>query len=323
VSPGTPCRPSVPVPSAGAPGARSTRRQRICLLLLLTVVALASACGKRWLPDDFTPPTGFRTDLFSIRLLTVDDAAADYEAVMESLDIIHTALLSDRWPGPGFSVEEDRRQIAVKEERARARRSFTYAVLSPNEERVLGSVYVNPGIGGPDAAVALWVRKTAFDEGLDPILERAVRGWIHEEWPLKWVVFPGRGPTDPGDPAVAEGDGSADPLLGAYWAGAAGADEFVFRFSTGARGYEAMTYSLSGGELRQEMQATTVRVDWPEIELTFPTGASFLGRVSADGNLIDGQLLYGKDSGPTLPLGRVDDAGRYPQLPKIGGRPRE
>jgi hypothetical protein len=302
---------------APTPGGGSKPRPRTHLVPLLVVLALASGCRKQWLPDGFTQPAGFRTEQFSVRPITAGDAEADYEAVMESLDLIHTALLSDRWPQPGFSVEENRRQIVVKEQRARALERFTYAVLSPNQEKVLGSVYVNPGIGGPDAAVFLWVRKTAFDEGLDPILERAVRNWIREQWPFKWVVYPGRSLTAVGDVGSTSGDRSANPLLGAYWAGALGSDEFVFLISKGTGGYEAVTYSLRAAVLQQEMQATTVRVDLPEIELTFPTGASYLGRVNADGNLIDGQLRYGKEAGPTLPLRRVDDPGRYPMLPRI------
>jgi len=43
-----------------------------------------------------------------------------------------------------------------------------------------------------DAEVYMWVRKSAFDEGLDPVLYKSVRKWISEKWPFKKVAYPGR-----------------------------------------------------------------------------------------------------------------------------------
>ena len=157
-----------------------------------TLLAL-SACGSDFIPSDFEVPTLFETEHFRIRPIRAADAANDYEAVMESIDIIHAALLSDTWPTQEFSLEENREDLARKERRFDRRRSFTYTVVSPDESKVLGCIYVNPGIGGPDAAVFMWVRKSAIGDGLDPLLEAAVREWMEEEWPFEWVVFPGRG----------------------------------------------------------------------------------------------------------------------------------
>jgi hypothetical protein len=173
------------------PGRRCREARPWTLLLFLP--AVLAGCRRPWLPADFEPPEGLRTERFVIRPIAVRDADADYEAVVESVDIIHKALLTDRWPPADFTVEEDRRQIEEKERHARKRRRFTYAVLTPGEDRVLGSIYVYPGIGGPDAAVFLWVRASAFEEGLDSTLERVTREWIRSDWPFKWVVFPGRG----------------------------------------------------------------------------------------------------------------------------------
>ena len=170
--------------------------KRVCCLLLLILLG----CGSSgFVPSDFVVPTGFETPEFRVRPITAADAEKDYEAVMESIDIIHEALLSDKWPTASFTLQDNRRDLVEKERRFQRRTSFTYTVVTPDESQVLGSVYINKGRGGPDAAVFMWVRKFAYEEGLDPVLEEAVRVWIEREWPFGWVVYPGRTETQPGD----------------------------------------------------------------------------------------------------------------------------
>jgi len=177
-------------------GRTTTRRAALPLL----IAALAAGCGSpAFLPEGFEAPAGFETAGFRVRPITVADAEKDYEAVMESVPLIRAALLDDRWPPDSFSLEENRRQLEIKERLARERRSFTYTVVSPDESRVLGCVYINRGRGGPDAAVFLWTRQSAHDAGLDPVLEGAVRGWMKRSWPFERVMYPGRG----GSPAEA------------------------------------------------------------------------------------------------------------------------
>ena len=161
--------------------------------LLLLPLLFVAGCGSSWLPDDFEVPSGFETEQFVVRPIRASDAAMDFEAVMESVPIIHERLLDDKWPPESFALEENRSQLAVKERRFDQRERFTYTVLSPEEDRVLGCVYVNPGMRGPDAAVFMWVRRSAHEAGMDPLLEDAVRQWMDAEWPFGWVVYPGRG----------------------------------------------------------------------------------------------------------------------------------
>ena len=144
------------------------------------------------MPEDFEVPLELTTERFRIRPLLASDAEKDYEAVMESRELIHAALLTD-WPDADFTLEENRRDLAEKETRFAERTSFTYTVVSLDESEVLGCVYLHRGIGGPDVAVFHWGRQSAPDAGLDPILEQTVREWMGDAWPFEWVVFPGRG----------------------------------------------------------------------------------------------------------------------------------
>ena len=159
-----------------------------CLLLLIV-----AGCGSsEFVPGDIEIPTGFETANFRLRPITVADAEKDYAAVMESIGLIHTALLGDRWPTDSFTLEQNRKDLAKKERRFEQRKSFTFTVVSLDEDRVLGCVYINKGRRGPDAAVFMWVRQSSYDDGLDPVLESAVREWVKREWPFEWVVYPGR-----------------------------------------------------------------------------------------------------------------------------------
>ena len=38
----------------------------------------------------------------------------------------------------------------------------------------------------------MWVRESAYDEGLDSILFATVKDWISKEWPFKNPGYPGR-----------------------------------------------------------------------------------------------------------------------------------
>jgi hypothetical protein len=164
---------------------------RLVCCLLLSGLAACGASG--FLPADFEPPTGFDTAEFRVRPITVADAEKDYAAVMESIEVIHTAFLDDDWPTESFTLDQNRRDMAAKERKFERRDSFTYTVVTPDESRVLGCVYINEGVRGPDAAVFLWVRSSEQESGLDARLEEAVRGWVSRDWPFRWVVFPGRG----------------------------------------------------------------------------------------------------------------------------------
>ena len=161
----------------------------ICCLAL----CILAGCGSpRLVPEDFEPPSGFETAEFRVRPITVADAEKDYEAVMESIEIIHSSFLDDSWPTESFTLDENRRDLAAHERKFKRRHSFTFTVVSPDESRVLGCVYIYKGIGGPEAAVFMWVRRSVQDAGLDSLLEAAVRDWMERDWPFEWVVYPGR-----------------------------------------------------------------------------------------------------------------------------------
>ena len=147
-----------------------------------------------FLPDDFEVPALLETDCFRLRMLSVDDVEKDYEAVIESRELLHT-MFGGPWPRPGFTLEENLADLERHQQEFLNRKAFAYTVVSLDETKVLGCLYINPcppEVNGPDATVHMWVRQTEYDKGLDKVLFDTVKDWIKTDWPFRKVIYPGR-----------------------------------------------------------------------------------------------------------------------------------
>ncbi|REE96380.1 GNAT family N-acetyltransferase [Thermomonospora umbrina] len=149
-----------------------------------------------FLPDDFVVPTLVAGQRFRIRPITVHDVVKDYDAVMSS-----RGPLWERfggcwgWPRPDLSFEQALVDLGWLQKEGQLRRSFTFAVLTSDEERLLGRVHILPPPPAPDAdvdaAVVFWVRADEQGTGLERDLGEFVREWTTVTWPFKKVRFPG------------------------------------------------------------------------------------------------------------------------------------
>jgi hypothetical protein len=137
-------------------------------------------------PDDFEVPARLEHERFRLRMLSVDDVVKDFDAICDRVD--HQGR-----PEPPFvpTVAENLVDLGWHQKEFKLRRSFAYTVVAPDESQVIGCVYVNPS-ETHDARVRMWVRRSAWDEGLDPLLEAAVRGWIERDWPFASVDWADR-----------------------------------------------------------------------------------------------------------------------------------
>ena len=73
------------------------------------------------------------------------------------------------------------------------KRDYMVHTTSTRAQENLCYVLSSNHVGGPDAAVFLWVRQSEADGPLDQELEAAVRNWMKEAGPFERVVYPGRG----------------------------------------------------------------------------------------------------------------------------------
>jgi hypothetical protein len=147
-----------------------------------------------WLPprSEFPTPAGFETPRFRVRPITIHDAVRDYDAVMSSRERLWQ-LFGEAWgwPTADLTLEQDLIELAWHQKEGELRRSFNFAVVSPDERRLLGCVYVDPPTAdGYDAEVFYWIRTDELP--LEEELGAAARAWIEREWPFRRVAYPGR-----------------------------------------------------------------------------------------------------------------------------------
>lgn len=146
-----------------------------------------------FVPVDFIVPESLETEKFRIRMLKISDIITDYDAVMSSVDHLQGVFGQGyTWP-KGLTLEMDLVDLGWHHREFLLRSSFAYTVMSLDETQSLGCVYINPS-RSPDfeADVFLWVRKSEFDKGLDPILFKTVKDWVVSAWPFKKVRYPVR-----------------------------------------------------------------------------------------------------------------------------------
>jgi hypothetical protein len=137
-------------------------------------------------PEDFTVPDGFRSDLFIIEPLDVRHNAADLAAWTSSIDHIRATpgFAGRTWPGRPMTVEENAADLTEHARDFADRTGFAYTVLDPGSGGVIGCVYFYPPRrGGYDVDVRSWVRSD--HAALDKPLHDLVCRWLAEAWPFR------------------------------------------------------------------------------------------------------------------------------------------
>jgi hypothetical protein len=140
----------------------------------------------RLVSDDFEVPAGLEQERFRLRMLSVHDVVKDYAAILDRVEPDGTPSDAE-----GLTLEQNLIDLGWHQKEFQIRRSFAYTVMSPDESVCLGCVYIYPS-DEAEARVHMWVRRSAWQEGLDPVLEQTVRAWIDEAWPFQTVVYPDR-----------------------------------------------------------------------------------------------------------------------------------
>ena len=149
---------------------------------------------KPFVPPDFEIPQKLETDKFRLRMLKVTDVVKDYDAVMTSVDHLQGIFgPRSKWPTEDLTLEQDLIDLGWHQKEFQTRSSFAYTVMDLNESQCVGCMYIfQPRKENFEAEIYMWVRKSAYDKGLDPLLYEAVKKWIAEKWPFKKIAYPGR-----------------------------------------------------------------------------------------------------------------------------------
>ncbi|MEM1433244.1 MAG: GNAT family N-acetyltransferase [Pseudomonadota bacterium] len=166
----------------------SQRLKRFTVCLCLVSPALASGASPYpFVPQDFTVPATLEQPKYRLRKLTVHDVIKDYDAVMSSAEHIQgVAFPASDWPS-GLTLEDNLIDLGWHQREFDRRTSFAYTVVTSDESRVIGCVYINPTRKvGYDAVVHLWTRPPEQLSYLDEKRLRAVVAeWLAQQWPFK------------------------------------------------------------------------------------------------------------------------------------------
>lgn len=163
----------------------------IFIFLLLGAVSFMSNAEsvKSFIPDDFVVPTEYETQLFRLRVLSVNDLVKDYDAVMSSKEHLQK-LFGTQWP-EGLTLEQNLIELGWHQREFQMRRTFAFTVVALDESKVLGCVYIVPtDKTGYDAEVTLWARQSEINSGLQKALHTEVKQWLKAKWPFKNPGFP-------------------------------------------------------------------------------------------------------------------------------------
>ncbi|MEM8505904.1 MAG: GNAT family N-acetyltransferase [Cyanobacteria bacterium P01_D01_bin.1] len=147
-----------------------------------------------FVPINFSVPAGLATEAFRLRMLSINDVVKDYDAVMSSYEHLQGVFGPySNWPADNLSLEQNLIDLGWHQKEFQNRTSFAYTVVSLDEKRCLGCVYIDPTeIENYDAQVILWTRQSELKSGLEDRLLAAVKDWINKSWPFERVAFPGR-----------------------------------------------------------------------------------------------------------------------------------
>ncbi len=144
-------------------------------------------------PDEFAVPVQLETSRIRLRPLTINDAMKDFDAVMTSESRLRSVYdPGGEWP-LGLTLEQNTIELGWHQTEFQLRTSFAYSVVSLDESRVLGCMYIYPTRKeGYDVKITLWVRESEAKTDLDQHLFETVQAWIERDWPFDNPAYPGR-----------------------------------------------------------------------------------------------------------------------------------
>lgn len=147
-----------------------------------------------WIAPGFAVPLLVEGPGFRLVPLGPGLTEIDYRAYMSSIAHLQkTFTRSPDWPNAGLTMKDAVADMETEAGRFAARKSFAYAVLTPDGTRERGCVYVYPSrVPGHDAQVVLWVTAAEYEAGFDAELYAWTQEWIARDWPFAKVAYPGR-----------------------------------------------------------------------------------------------------------------------------------
>jgi ribosomal protein S18 acetylase RimI-like enzyme len=142
-----------------------------------------------FVPAGFVVPPAPATDRFKLEPLGPQHNDSDYEAWSSSVEHIHATpgYETSSWPDER-NIDDNLRDLQGHADDFENGIGFTYTVIDPATEDVIGCVYIYPAKSEEhDARVQSWV--TVSRAALDVPLWERVRDWLANQWPFERVDY--------------------------------------------------------------------------------------------------------------------------------------
>jgi hypothetical protein len=150
--------------------------------------------GEQFVPLDFEPPTSLETDRCRLEPLGPQHNEADLAAWTSSIEHIRSTpgYPDGSWPPlTGMTLAENLSDLRRHADDFTRRAGFTFTVLDPIDNDVIGCVYLYPTASEEwNVSVQSWVRADRSE--LDVPLADAVARWLASDWPWERVDRCGR-----------------------------------------------------------------------------------------------------------------------------------
>jgi hypothetical protein len=147
-----------------------------------------------FVPVDFDPPTALATNQFHLEPLGPQHNQADHAAWMSSIEHIRSTpgYPDGNWPPrSGMTLEANLSDLRRHADDFTRGRGYTFTVLDPGANDVIGCVYLYPSAAEEyDVTVLSWAR--ADKSSLDVPLADTVARWLATDWPWARVDRRGR-----------------------------------------------------------------------------------------------------------------------------------
>ena len=147
-----------------------------------------------FVPDDFDPPRELKLPEFHLVPLGAQHNESDHAAWTSSIAHIRATPGFESWDWPpveGVSLDANRHDLKRHARDFAERTGFTFTVLLPGTEEVIGCLYIYPAKDGDgDAEVRSWVRADVTE--LDGALHAAVSRWLAGRWPFERAIYADR-----------------------------------------------------------------------------------------------------------------------------------
>lgn len=142
----------------------------------------------------FTPPHELNTPMLHLEPLGPEHTPLDFAAFMSCREFISESLHWGNWPRPDMTLELNQRDLEGHAKNFRDRTQFTYTVMTPARDRVVGCIYMNPvrrkNPSPRHMELDWWVSESELRRNLDQHLLASVLSWVRAEFPFDRVEIP-------------------------------------------------------------------------------------------------------------------------------------